>query len=176
MIYQLVDACLFTVAFLLSCTLRSNPNIIEWLKLGPVSPFENFAWLYLVLIPTAPFILESQGFYNHPPLCQRGAILWPLLKGCVFITLELALTAYVFHLIVAPAILVFVRLHWFQHVVFEGRIDPFPAQKQSRPVTIQAAVYSHQQERETATIRRELEERANEGVEIVTELNLLEIP
>jgi exopolysaccharide biosynthesis polyprenyl glycosylphosphotransferase len=175
-IYQLVDACLLTVAFLLSCTLRSNPNIIEWLKLGPISPFENFAWLYLVLIPTAPFILESQGFYNHPPLCQRGAILWPLLKGCVFITLELALTAYVFHLVVARAILVSFGCIGFSMLYLKEELIRFLLKSKVAQSQYKRRFILIGTERETATIRQELEERANEGVEIVAELNLLEIP
>jgi exopolysaccharide biosynthesis polyprenyl glycosylphosphotransferase len=175
-IHQLVDACLFTVALLLSYALRSNPDIIEWLKLGPASPFENFAWLYLVLIPSAPFILESQGFYNHPPLCQRGTILWPLLKGCVFITLELALTAYVFHLVVARAILIsfgcigFCMLYLKEELI-RLLLKSKVAQSQYKRRFILVGT-----ERETAKIRRELEKHANEGVEIVAELNLLEIP
>jgi exopolysaccharide biosynthesis polyprenyl glycosylphosphotransferase len=175
-IHQLVDACLFTVALLLSYALRSNPNIIAWLKLGPAGPFGYLALLYLVLIPTAPFILESQGFYNHPPLCQRGAILWPLLKGCVLITLELALTAYVFHLIVARAVLIsfgcigFCMLYLKEeliHLLLKSKVAQ--SQYKRRFVLIGT-------ERETAKIRQELEQRANEGVEIVAELNFLEIP
>ncbi len=175
-IHQFVDACLFAVALLLSYALRSNPNIIAWLKLGPTGQFGYFALLYLVLIPTAPFILESQGFYNHPPLCKRSAILWPLLKGCVFITLELALTAYVFHLIVARATLIlfgcigFCMLYLKEeliHLLFKSKV----AQSQYKRRFILIGT-----ERETAKIRQELKERSNEGIEIVAELNLLEIP
>jgi exopolysaccharide biosynthesis polyprenyl glycosylphosphotransferase len=175
-IHQLVDACLFTVALLLSYALRSNPDIIEWLKLGPASPFQNFAWLYLVLIPTAPFILESQGFYNHPPLCQRGAILWPLLKGCVFITLELALTAYVFHLIVARAILISFGCIGFSMLYLKEELTRFLLKSKVAQSQYKRRFILIGTEWETAKIRRELKERVNEGVEIVAELNLLKIP
>ena len=105
-IQQLADASLFAVAFWVAYALRANPEIIAWLKLEPPSPFANFAWLYLVLIPATPLVLESQGFYDHSPLCSRGAILWPLFKGCLLVTVGLMLTVYVFHLIVARAIFV----------------------------------------------------------------------
>jgi exopolysaccharide biosynthesis polyprenyl glycosylphosphotransferase len=175
-IHQLADACLLAVALWLSYALRSDPHIIAWLKLEPASPFENFAWLYLVLIPTAPLILESQGFYNHPPLCSRGAILWPLFKGCVFITLELALTVYVFHLIVARGILISLGCIGFCMVyskeellrlLFKSKV----AQSQFKRRFILVGT-----KLETAKMRQELEKRADEGVEIVAELNLLEIP
>ena len=175
-IYQLLDACLFTVALLLSYALRSNPVIIEWLKLEPASPFEYFAWLYLVLIPTAPFILESQGFYNHPPLCQRGAILWPLFKSCVLITLELAITAYVFHMIVARAILISFGCIGFSMLYLKEELIHFLLKSKVAQSQYKRRFILVGTERETAKIRRDLEKRANEGVEIVAELNLLEIP
>ena len=105
-IQQLADASLFAIAFWVAYALRANPEIIAWLKLEPPSPFENFAWLYLVLIPATPLVLESQGFYDHSPLCHRGAILWPLFKGCLLVTVGLMLTVYVFHLIVARGMFV----------------------------------------------------------------------
>ena len=175
-IHQLVDACLFAVAFWLSYALRSNPDIIAWLKLEPASPFENFAWLYLVLIPTAPLILESQRFYNHPPLCSRGAILWPLFKGCVFITLELALTVYVFHLIVARGILVSLGCIGFCMVYLKEELLRLLFKSKMAQSQFKRRFILIGTERETAKMRQELEKRADEGVEIVAELNLLEIP
>ena len=106
-IHQLADAGLFAIAFWVAYTLRANPDIILWLRLEPTSPFANFAWLYLVLIPATPLVLESQGFYDHSPLCSRWAILWPLFKGCVLITVGLMLTVYLFHLVVARGIFIF---------------------------------------------------------------------
>ncbi|HTR42040.1 MAG TPA: hypothetical protein VMH87_10535, partial [Pseudomonadales bacterium] len=105
-IHQLADAGLFAIAFWAAYVLRANPDIIQWLRLEPSSPFANFAWLYLILIPATPLVLESQGFYDHPPFCARGAILWPLFKGCVLITVALMLTVYLFHLIVARGIFI----------------------------------------------------------------------
>ena len=61
-IHQLADATLFAVAFWVAYALRADPHIIAWLKLEPTSPFESFALLYLVLIPAAPLVLESQEF------------------------------------------------------------------------------------------------------------------
>ena len=175
-IHQLVDACLFAIAFWLSYALRSNPEIIAWLKLEPASPFENFAWLYLVLIPTAPLILESQGFYKHPPLCSRGAILWPLFKGCVFITLELALTVYVFHLVVARGILVSLGCIGFCMVYLKEELLRLLFKSKMAQSQFKRRFILIGTERETAKMREELEKRADEGVEIVAELNLLEIP
>ena len=97
---QLVDAFLFAVSFWLWRFCAPTRRLSQWLNLEPMPPdaFENVGWLYFVLIPGAPFVLESQGFYNRPILCPRRAILWPLFKGCVLITIGLVLAMYALHL------------------------------------------------------------------------------
>jgi exopolysaccharide biosynthesis polyprenyl glycosylphosphotransferase len=175
-IHQLADACLFVVAFWLSYVLRSNPHIIAWLQLRPASPFENCVALSFVLIPTAPLILESLGFYNHSPLHPRSAILWPLLKGCVFITLELALMAYVFHLVVARGILVSLGCIGFCMVYLKEELLRLLFKSKVAQSQFKRRFILIGTELETAKIRQELEKHADEGVEIVAELNLLKIP
>jgi hypothetical protein len=90
-IHQLADACLFAVSFWLAYTLRTNPQINAWLNLDPIPPeiFNSVVWVYFALIPAAPLILESQGFYNRAALCPRRDILWPLFKGCLITTIGL---------------------------------------------------------------------------------------
>ena len=82
-IHQLMDACLFALSFWLAYVLRSDPNIIDLFSLDPIGPFKAHVWLYLILIPAAPFILEAQGFYNRPLLCPRTLTAWQLSKACL---------------------------------------------------------------------------------------------
>src|SRR5437016_3597757 len=89
-IHQLMDACLFAIALWLAYLLRSNLQFSTFLHLAPEEgSFDSYVWLYLILIPATPLILEAQGFYSRPILSSRRAVLWPLFKGCVFITLAL---------------------------------------------------------------------------------------
>src|ERR1700722_18979607 len=101
-IHQLADACIFGASLAFACVLRANPQVADWLKLGPISQnaFDKVGWLYFVVFPVAPLILESQNFYNRPPLCPRRVILWPLLKGCLITTVALVLVTYAFNLVV----------------------------------------------------------------------------
>ena len=100
-IHQLADAMVFAFSFWLAYALRTNPQIIEWMRLDPVSAdttFDNLAWLFLALIIGGPLILESQNFYSRAPLCLRANFLWPLSKGCMLTTVGLAVTTYAFHM------------------------------------------------------------------------------
>lgn len=94
-IHQLMDACLFAVSFWIAYELRFDPLVIEWFNLPPPPPeLASFYWIYLLLIPAAPLVLESQGFYERPINGSRRSMMWPLLKGCFLITVGLVLAFF----------------------------------------------------------------------------------
>jgi exopolysaccharide biosynthesis polyprenyl glycosylphosphotransferase len=175
-IHQLADASLFAIAFWLAYALRADPDIIRWLKLEPTSPFENFAWLYLVLIPATPLVLESQGFYDHPPLCSRGTILWPLFKGCVLITVGLMLTVYVFHLIVARGIFILFGCTGFCMVYLKEELTRMLLKSKVGQFQFKRRFILVGTDREISKMRAELKQQTDRSVEIVADLNLLETP
>jgi exopolysaccharide biosynthesis polyprenyl glycosylphosphotransferase len=175
-IHQLADASLFAIAFWLAYALRADPDIIRWLKLEPTSPFENFAWLYLVLIPATPLVLESQGFYDHPPLCSRGTILWPLFKGCVLITVGLMLTVYVFHLIVARGIFILFGCTGFCMVYLKEELTRMLLKSKVGQFQFKRRFILVGTDREISKMRSELKQQTDRSVEIVADLNLLETP
>ncbi|HUA37146.1 MAG TPA: sugar transferase [Candidatus Sulfopaludibacter sp.] len=175
-IHQLLDAGLFAVAFWLAYALRSNADVIAWLRLEPSSPFENFAWLYLVLIPATPLVLESQGFYDHPPLCSRRVVLWPLFKGCVLITVGLMLTVYVFHLIVARGIFILFGCTGLCMIFVKEELVRLLLKSKLAQLQYKRRFILVGTEREIAKMRKELKEQTDQSVEIVADLNLLETP
>src|SRR6267378_1200267 len=173
-IHQLMDACLFAVSFWLAYVLRSSPELTAFFRLDPIGHFESFVWLYLVLIPAAPLVLESQGFYNRPLLCPRRATLWPLFKGCLFTTIALTLVLFFFRLYLARWVLI-----WFGGISF---ILVFLKEELLR-IAFKSGLGQSQYRRrfilvgsgdETAQMRAELKARSQEGFEILAELNLNE--
>src|SRR3954453_1212634 len=93
-LHQLMDACLFALSYWLAFVVRSNPNFMDLFGMDPVGTFKEHAWLYFILIPAAPMVLEAQGFYNRPILCSRRTTLGLLFKGCLFMTLGLILALF----------------------------------------------------------------------------------
>jgi len=177
-VHQLVDAFLFAVSFWLVGALRADPRIIEWLnlKILPPDAFENVGWLYFVLIPGAPFVLESQGFYNRPLLCSPRVILWPLFKGCVLITLGLVFAVFALHLNVPRWVVVwfgglsFALVYLKEEIlrsVYKSKLAQ--AQYKRRFVLVGA-------NNEIARMRQELEKQADEGIEIVGQFDFIEAP
>ena len=175
---QLVDAFFFAVSFWLMLVLRADPQIIAWLNLKSMPPdaFENVGWLYFVLIPGAPFVLELQGFYNRPLLGPRRAILWPLFKGCVLITIGLVFAVYALHLNVPRWVIVWFGCLSFALVYLKEEIlcsvyksKLVQAQYKRRFILVGAS-------NEIARIRHELEKQADEGIEIMGEFDFIEAP
>jgi exopolysaccharide biosynthesis polyprenyl glycosylphosphotransferase len=97
-IHQLTDACVFATSFWLAFVLRGNETLCDWLSFDVIDAdsFGRVVWLYFALVPAAPLVLESQGFYSRPLLSARGAMLWPLLKGCFILTIGLVLLLFMF--------------------------------------------------------------------------------
>ncbi len=173
-IHQLMDACLFALGFWLAYVLRSNPDIIHLLGLPPINKFEDYVWLYIIVIPAAPLILEAQGFYNRPTLCSRRTTAWLLFKGCLITALALILVLFFFRMVIGRMVIV-----WFGFVSFalvfakeellRGFLQSKLAQSSFRRKFILVGTTE-----ETAHMRAELKEKSEETIEILAELNLNE--
>lgn len=174
-VHELIDACLFMCSFWLAYALRSNEAIIRLFNLHEISPatFDRYLWLYLV-IPAAPLVLESVGFYNRPWLCSRWTTAWLLFKGCLITTLGLSLALVMFRLDLARMVviwfgfisfaLVFVKEELFQSAI-KGKLGL--EQYRRRFILVGAP-------EETARVRSELRAKSSEAIEIVAQLDLSE--
>jgi len=171
-IHQIADGCIFFASFLLAYILRSDPAIIAWLKLPPSTQFEDFAKLLFVVIPGAPLILETQGFYSRSPLSSRGAILWPLLKGCVGLTLGLVCVAYVFHLQVARMIMISFGCIGFCAVWVKEEILRFILKSKMAQAQYHRRFIIVGADNEITGMRAQLQAQQDEGVDVVAALDL----
>ena len=175
-IHQLMDACLFAVSFWLAYVVRSNTEIITFFGMPPVGEFEKFVWLYLVLIPVSPLILESQGFYNRPLICPRRAMLVPLLKGCIITTIALTVVVFFFKLYLARWVVI-----WFGGISF---VLVFAKEELLRLAFKSKLARSQYRRRfvlvgppdETARMRADLTARSLEEVEVLAELDMSRTP
>jgi len=81
-VQKLLDGVLFAVALWFAHFLRYNYLKIAVLGGTPeIEPFQDFLWLFLIIIPVAPLLLETQGFYSRPMIARRRTTAWQLLKA-----------------------------------------------------------------------------------------------
>jgi exopolysaccharide biosynthesis polyprenyl glycosylphosphotransferase len=174
-VHQLMDACLFAVAFWLAYLLRSAPGVIEFFHLDDVSPFEAYVWLYLILIPAGPLILEAQGFYSRPMLGLRRTTAWVLFKACLVTTLVLILSLFLFRSGIARLVpvmfggisfvLVFAKEEALRRAF---RSELARAQYRRRFLLVGSA-------EETGRMRTEMRNKSPEAMDVVAELDLNQI-
>ena len=175
-IQQCLDALLFALGFGLAYVLRSNPDVIVLLNLPPANEFNAYKWLYIILIPAAPLILEAQGFYNRPILCSRRSTAWLLFKGCLITALVLILTSFFFRMVIARAVII-----WFGFVSFalvfakEELVRLFLLSKLAQSSFRRRFILIGASE-ETAQMRAELKVKSQETIEVLAELDLNKTP
>jgi exopolysaccharide biosynthesis polyprenyl glycosylphosphotransferase len=171
-VHELMDACIFAVSFWLAYVVRSDPGVIDLFRLDDVSPFEAYVWLYLILIPIAPLILEAQGFYNRPVFCSRATTAWLLFKGCLFTTLALILTLFLFRSGIARLVTVlfgaisFMLLFAKEEMLRRAFRSELAREQYRRRFLL---VGSHE---ETGRMRAELRNKSPEAMDVVAELDL----
>lgn len=176
-IHQWMDACLFAVAFWLAYALRADPTLIRWLGL-PNAPrlFEDYLWLYLIMIPAAPLVLEASGFYRRPLLGPRWSTVRSLLQGCVIVCMGVTLMLFFSRLEMARWTVIwfggiaFALVYAKEEIIralFRSRI----AQAQYRKRFILVGVAS-----EVAQLRRQIAAHPDEGLDAVAEVDLARDP
>jgi exopolysaccharide biosynthesis polyprenyl glycosylphosphotransferase len=175
-IHQLMDACLFAISFWVAYELRADPRNTELFHLDPVAPFDSYMWLYLVLIPVAPFILEAQGFYSRPMICSRRATAWPLFLGCLWTTLGLVLALFFFKTLIARWVVIWFGGISFALVFVKEEVLGWLARSKLAQAQYNRRFILVGTEEETARMRAELKSHPQGGIEILGEVNLTQAP
>jgi exopolysaccharide biosynthesis polyprenyl glycosylphosphotransferase len=102
---QIGDALLIAVVFWLAHAFREWLAYVSPLKLfgqyfefSLIAPFRYYKWLYLVILPVYPLLLDVNGFYSRPLSLKRRNTLWILLKSVAGCTLVVIGVMYFFNL------------------------------------------------------------------------------
>ena len=176
-IHQWMDACLFAVSFWIAYELRFDPAIIEWFNLpAPPKELESVFWFYLILIPAAPLVLESQGFYARPITGSRRAMMWPLFKGCFFITVGLILAFFFLKLTVARSMIIWFGFISFALVSLKEEMLRWVFQSELARAQYRRRFILVGSGYETTRMCRDLKAQPDSGLEIVAELDLNSTP
>ena len=175
-IQQLADASLVALSFWAAYLLRANAAITAWLNLDPIpsDAFSNINTILVAfaLIPITPLILESQGFYNRQMLGPRGAIVWPLLKGCTLTTIVLVLAGFVLRLYLPRWVPVWFGAISFALIYCKEEILRLAVKSRFGQGQYKRRFILVGTETETERMCRELEGRKDETVAVIAQFNL----
>jgi exopolysaccharide biosynthesis polyprenyl glycosylphosphotransferase len=174
-LYQIKDAALFVLALWMAYLLRASLEV-GVLDSRALVPFGSFAWLYLMIVPVAPLILESQGFYQRPLLCSRAVTGWLLFKGCVFATLAVIVVMFLFKdmkelnrsVIILFGVISFILVYISEEILRWGYKSTYGQSQLNKRVILVGT------NEDTARIRAELSAKTDESFEVVGDLNINE--
>ncbi|MDB6055802.1 MAG: exopolysaccharide biosynthesis polyprenyl glycosylphosphotransferase [Verrucomicrobiales bacterium] len=176
-IHQLLDASLFAMSLWLAHLLRSHWKIEILGGASQITSFDNFIWLYLLIVPLAPLVLESQGFYSRPLLPARGETAWILLKGSAICVLSCIFAIWLFKaqpqisrsVIFLFGAIAFVLVYLKEELVRLGiHIDFASSQIQKRVVLMGTA-------EDTIKLKMELKKNQSDGIKVLAEFDLNKI-
>ena len=94
-LHQLIDAGLFALGFFLAHLLRFHgPGFLD-VEMYPIEPFSVYLWLYMIIVPFSPMLLEAQGFYGHTWSGVNRRVAWQALKGCAMAVVGVILVLFI---------------------------------------------------------------------------------
>jgi exopolysaccharide biosynthesis polyprenyl glycosylphosphotransferase len=173
-IYQFKDAALFVLALWLAHFIRWQLSAAEVWDRPVVQPFSEFAWLYLIIAPGAPLILELQGFYRRPLFCSRWLTAWVLLKSCVWVTFGVIGVLFLFQMNLARLVIIFFGAISYLLVFLSEELLRWAYRSKFADWQFRKRVLLVGARKDTDRTRAELEAKVEEGLEIVGELDLNE--
>jgi exopolysaccharide biosynthesis polyprenyl glycosylphosphotransferase len=186
-ISQLKDTALFAVALWLAYVVRSLWDFdvlgiasalysqLGWEIFNParsIGSFENFQWLYIILIPAVPLILEWQGFYNRPLIARRRDTAWRLFKATLLTTMGIILCTFFVKTLLARGVIVLFGVFSFVLVFLsEEGLRAYYRRRVNLSQFRRKFVLIGSPE-DTRKMCEDLMGQPEEGIEVVSELDL----
>lgn len=174
-IQQCLDACIFAFSFWAAWYIRANTDVQIPFHLSPITTFDTYTWVFLLLIPVGPLVLEAQGFYDRPMLGPRRLALGSLFRGCLFTTLGLIMVLYFFRRELARSVPVMFGVIGFLLVLTKEEMIRLGMKTKLVRSQYRRRFVLVGTEEETAALRLKLKEQEEE-VLVLAELNLNKSP
>jgi exopolysaccharide biosynthesis polyprenyl glycosylphosphotransferase len=172
-IHQLMDVCLVAVSFWLAFELRADVFVTELFRLERVAlPFQDYMWMYLLIIPAAPLVLEAQGFYTRPLIPSRRTTVWMLLKACVVLSLGLILVLFFARTVVPRWIVIWFGCISFGLILIKEELLRLAAKGRAAMEPYQRRFILAGTPAENSRVRRDLERNSQDEIRVVLELDL----
>ncbi|HYE31435.1 MAG TPA: sugar transferase [Methylomirabilota bacterium] len=95
-VQKFMDAGLFCIAFFFAHAWREKSGVAVLGGTPEIAPFHEYVWMWLIIFPLAPFILETHGYYKRPMVLSRSFLLLQGLKACTTMAIILIATTFLF--------------------------------------------------------------------------------
>jgi exopolysaccharide biosynthesis polyprenyl glycosylphosphotransferase len=174
-IHQLKDAALFALGLWLAHLIRYNApaEFLIW-TFEPIESFDRFVWLYLIIIPGVPLVLESQGFYQRPLFASRRETAWILFKGCLVATVAVIMVMFLFRESLARGVIVLFGFISFGLVFLNEELLKIAYRSRFGELQLTKRVILIGAAEDTARMAADLRQKRHDDLEILAEMDLNE--
>jgi exopolysaccharide biosynthesis polyprenyl glycosylphosphotransferase len=139
---QMTDALLIALVFWQSHALREWLAFTYPLTFPGIAPFRYYKWLYLIVLPLYPFLLDINGYYARPLHHRQSQSFWILVKSVGVCALTIVATMYFFKLTALSrgVILLFAVLSLLALFAKEILVDAWLRAQARRGINTRAAI------------------------------------
>jgi exopolysaccharide biosynthesis polyprenyl glycosylphosphotransferase len=171
---KLLDAALFALGFWLAHLLLSTGLKVYFFGGSPIEPFADYAWLLLIIVPVSPFLLERQGFYNHPSLVSWTTICWELFKASSLAVVVVISAMFLGKEVLARSVIIFFGAISFILILIKEELTRLWVRTRFGQAQMVKRVILVGAPEDTARVVAELESNPSPGIEILERVNLSE--
>lgn len=179
-VHQVVDTGLFALALWLAHGFRSLTSTWHgWSAFGGsegVQPFTEYLWLYFIILPFAPLLLDWQGFYSRPLVASRRITAWQLFKACLLSTIGVILVMFAFNISLSRVVIGLFGAISFGLVMIKELLVRSWALSKVGSEQLSKRILLVGSPADTVRLREELASRSGHAVRIVAELDINEMP
>lgn len=143
-------------------------------ELKEIQPFEQYLWLYLLIVPGTVFLLKALGFYNRPVLFSRRETAWVLSHAVTLAVLGLVTVLFLRKQELARAVIFLFGGFAFLLVMVKEELVLSWMQSKLGQEQLKRRVVLVGMAEDTAQIERDLETKARGAVEVLARLDLHE--
>ncbi|MFN7140611.1 MAG: sugar transferase [Limisphaerales bacterium] len=186
-VHRLLDVWLFAVGLWIAHAVRDVvpldslvswiPSFGPWLALkltDPILSFDNYLWLYFIILPLVPLVLDRQGFYERSVFDSRRHTIWALFKTSVGITLLMIFAIYLSsnQTLIARSVMILFGAISFILVFVKEELVQWSYYSKLGNTQVHSRLLLVGAPEDTRRLRRDILEKHPIGIEIVRELDL----
>ena len=179
-VHQIADTCIFGIALWAAHALRvAMGELPIWPALGgysEIQPFSEYIWLYFIVLPFSPLLLDWSGFYRRPLVASWRQTAWPLFKACAVAAFGVILVMFFLKITLARSVIVlFGVVSFVMMMVKEELMRRWLLSKHGQEQLRHRVILVGTKE-DTGQLRRDLGSQAPHDLEIIAEVDINENP
>ncbi|MBI3191790.1 MAG: sugar transferase [Pedosphaera parvula] len=174
-VHWLFDVVLFALGYWLAHWLRDRFPNAAFPNMAAIEPFYDYLRIYF-LLPFAPWLLESQGYYDRPWSAGRRLTAWQVGRACAFAVIGVILVMFLLRIQLARSVIILFGAITFGLILLKEelrrlwlRSELGQAQSKKRFIVVGTA-------EDSTRLLKEVEERLSGNIEVPATLNLNETP